>query len=124
MWKAPDRKKGEVSQSFNDGIVQICRTTDGGAAGYRPVPVLEERFTLRFAEQRLGINRLYQGRQNQVEIERVIRVPKAGGISTQDVAVIGGTQYRIDTVQAVPEVFPACLDLARVRIVQEYEVML
>ena len=43
----------------------------------RPVPVLEERFALRFAEQRLGINRLYQGRQNQVEIERVIRVPKA-----------------------------------------------
>ena len=90
MWKAPDRKKGEVSQSFNDGIVQICRTTDGGAAGYRPVPVLEERFTLRFAEQRLGINRLYQGRQNQVEIARVIRVQKAGEVLTQDVAVIGG----------------------------------
>ena len=123
MWKAPDRKKGEVSQSFNDGIVQICRTTDGGAAGYRPVPVLEERFTLRFAEQRLGINRLYQGSQNQVEIERVIRVPKAGGISTQDVAVIGGTQYRIDTVQAVLDVYPPCLDLALERITQKAGVM-
>lgn len=123
MWKAPDRKKGEVSQSFNDGIVQICRTTDGGAAGYRPEPVFVERFVLRFAEQRLGINRLYQGRQNQVEIERVIRVPKAGGISTQDVAVIGGTQYRIDTVQAVLDVYPPCLDLALERITQKAGVM-
>ena len=95
---------------------------DGGAAGYRPKQVLKEKFVLRFAEQRLGINRLYQGRQNQVEIARVIRVQKAGEISTQDVAVIGGTQYRIDTVQAVPEVFPACFDLALVRITQEYEV--
>ncbi len=123
MWKAPDRKKGEVSQSFNDGIVQICRTTDGGAAGYRPVPVLEERFTLRFAEQRLGINRLYQGRQNQVEIARVIRVQKAGEVLTQDVAVIGGTQYRIDTVQAVLDVYPPCLDLALERITQKAGVM-
>ncbi len=122
MWKAPDRKKGEVSQSFNDGIVQICRTTDGGAAGCRPKQVLKEKFVLRFAEQRLGINRLYQGRQNQVEIARVIRVQKAGEISTQDVAVIGGTQYRIDTVQAVMDVYPPCLDLALVWITQEYEV--
>ena len=122
MWKAPDRKKGEVSQSFNDGIVQICRTTDGGAAGYRPKQVLKEKFVLRFAEQRLGINRLYQSRQNQVEIARVIRVQKAGEISTQDVAVIGGTQYRIDTVQAVLDVYPPCLDLALVWITQEYEV--
>lgn len=123
MWKAPDRKKGEVSQSFNDGIVQICRTTDGGAAGYRPEPVLVERFVLRFAEQRLGINRLYQGRQNQVEIERVIRVQKAGEVLTQDVAVIGGTQYRIDTVQAVLDVYPPCLDLALERITQKAGVM-
>lgn len=123
MWKAPDRKKGEVSQSFNDGIVQICRTTDGGAAGYRPKQVLKEKFVLRFAEQRLGINRLYQGRQNQVEIARVIRVQKAGEVLTQDVAVIGGTQYRIDTVQAVLDVYPPCLDLALERITQKAGVM-
>lgn len=123
MWKAPDRRKNEVSQSLNDGIAGIFHVTDGAAAGYRPKQVLEEKFSLRFAEQRLGINRLYQSRQNQVEIERVIRVQKAGEISTQDVAVIGGTQYRIDTVQAVPEVWPACLDLALVRITQEYEVI-
>lgn len=123
MWKAPDRRKNEVSQSFNDGIAGIFRVADGAAAGCRPKQVLKEKFTLRFAEQRLGINRLYQSRQNQVEIERVIRVQKAGAISTQDIAVTGGTQYRIDTVQAVPEVFPACLDLALVRITQEYEVM-
>lgn len=123
MWKAPDRRKGEISQGFHDGIAQICRVADGGAAGYRPEPVLVERFVLRFAEQRLGINRLYQGRQNQVEIERVIRVQKAGGISTQDVVIIGGTQYRIDTVQAVPGVYPPSLDLALERITQEYGVV-
>ncbi len=124
MWKAPNRPKHEITQAFNDGIVVIYDVTDMAEPGYQPKKGLTEKISLRFAEQRLGIGRLYQGRQAQVEIERVLRVPRAGDISTQDIAVTGGKQYRIDTIQIVPNTYPPCADLALVRLEQEYEVIL
>lgn len=123
MWKAPNRPKHEVTQPFSDGIVAICAVKDIAKPGYQPVKKLSEKICLRFEEQRLGIQRLYQSRQAQAEISMVIRVPKAGAISPQDIAVLGEKQYRIDTVQKVMDVYPPCLDLALVRIEQEYEVM-
>lgn len=123
MWKAPNRPKYEITQAFNDGIVKIYSVQDEAKPGYKPVQKLSEKITLRFEEQRLGITRLYQSRQAQNEIEKVIRVPKAGNISVKDVAVLEGKQYTIDTIQKVPDVYPPCQDLALVRIEQEIEVM-
>lgn len=56
-------------------------------------------------------------------IVRVIRVPAAGAVSPQDVALLEGKQYRIDTVQKVMEIYPPCVDLALAKIEQEFEVM-
>lgn len=123
MRKKPNRPKRDITQPFNDGIVTVCNVTDAANPGYEPVEKLEEKIKLRYEEQRLGINRLYQSRQAQVEISMVIRVPKVGDISPQDVAILGGKQYRIDTVQKVMDVYPPCVDLALVKIEQEYEVM-
>lgn len=123
MWKAPNRPKREITQTFNDGIVRIYDVKDVTVPGYKPVEKLHETFTLRFEEQRLGITRLYQSRQAQNEIEKVIRVPKAGNISAKNVAIVEGQQYIIDTIQKVMDVYPPCLDLALVRIEQEIEVM-
>lgn len=123
MRKAPNRPKRDITQTFNDGIVSICNATDVANPGYKPVKKLCEKIRLRFEEQRLGINRLYQSRQAQAEISMVIRVPKAGNVSPQDIAVLEGKQYRIDTVQKVMDVYPPCVDLALVRIEQKYEVM-
>ena len=68
MWKAPNRPKHEITQAFNDGIVTICTVCDAAKAGYAPQEKLTEKIMLRFAEQRLGINRIYQSKQAQVEI--------------------------------------------------------
>ena len=123
MWKAPNRPKHEITQAFNDGIVTICAVCDAAKAGYAPQERLTEKIKLRFAEQRLGINRIYQSKQAQVEIVRVIRVPVAGAVSPQDVALLEGKQYRIDTVQKVMEIYPPCVDLALAKIEQEFEGM-
>ena len=123
MWKAPNGPKHEITQAFNDGIVIICTVCDATKAGYAPQEKLTEKIKLRFAEQRLGINRIYQSKQAQVEIVRVIRVPAAGAVSPQDVALLEGKQYRIDTVQKVMEIYPPCVDLALAKIEQEFEVM-
>ena len=89
----------------------------------KPVEKLNLKVKLRYEEQRLGIQRYYSGRQNQAEIERVIRVPRAGKVSSQDVAITeDGHQYRIDMVQAAVDVYPACVDLTLARIDQNYEV--
>lgn len=122
-WKAPYRPtENQITQVFDDGVVSIYSVTDVGAPGYRPVPRPALKITLRYEEQRLGIQRYYQGRQNQVEIERVIRTPRAGHVSNQDIAVTeDGTQYRIDLVQSVDNVWPACQDLTLAKIEQVYD---
>ena len=112
MWKAPHRPKNEVSQTFNDGIVTVFSVEDTAKPGYQPKETPKAKGVLRYEEQRLGIQRYYAGKQNQIDIQRVIRVPKVPGITSQDIAVTeDGQKYRIDLIQAVKDVWPACLDL-------------
>ena len=119
QWKAPYRPSNEISQRFGDGVVTVYSVENDAAPGLKPVEKLHFKAKLRYEEQRLGIQRFYSGRQNQVEIERVIRVPRTGKISSQDVAVTeDGHQYRIDMVQAAVDVYPASLDLTLARIDQ------
>lgn len=120
MWKAPQRPRNEVSQTFNDGIVTVFAVTDTAKPGYQPKETPKAKYILRYSEQRLGIQRYYSGKQNQIDIQRVIRVPKADGITSQDIAVTeAGERYRIDLVQSVPNVWPASLDLTLKRYEQE-----
>lgn len=120
--KQPTRPSNEITQQFNDGVVQIYTLTDSVTDGMQPVPTGTLRLTLRYEEQRLGINRLYLAKQNQVEIERVIRVPRLP-ISNQDGAVTeDGTQYGIESVQSVDGVYPPSVDVALKRITQNFNV--
>lgn len=123
MWKAPNRPRHEISQSFNDGCVVIYEVLDAARPGCRPQPQLVQKYRLRFSDRRLGINRIYMSKQVQQEVERVIRVPKVGDIDARDVAVIGGRQYKIATIQTVQDAYPPCLDVALIRLEQKYEVM-
>ena len=71
----------------------------------------------------MGINRAYLGRQNQVEIERVIRVPHTGKVSPQDIVITeDGKKYRVDLIQIADGIYPTSDDLTLSRIEQKYEV--
>lgn len=125
-WKAPYRPKSdnEITQNFCDGIVKIYSVTDGAQPGYQPRPVLALKCTLRYEEQRLGIRRYYIGRQNQIQIERVIRTPRYGNVTNQDIAVTeDGKQYGIDLVQSVSDVYPVSQDITLAKIEQKFEVI-
>ena len=123
QWRAPHRPDNEITQELNSGVVQIYSVEDSAQPGYQPKPALKLKLTLRYEEQRLGINRLYLSRQNQAEIEKVIRVPRQDSISNQDVAILeSGSQYSIDYTQTVQDVYPPCLDLSLVKVEQNYEV--
>ena len=122
-WRAPHRPDNEITQEMNSGVVKIYSVEDSAQPGYQPKPALKLKLTLRYEEQRLGINRLYLSRQNQAEIEKVIRVPRRDSISNQDVAILeNGSQYSIDYAQTVQDVYPPCLDLSLVKVEQNYEV--
>lgn len=112
MWKAPNRPRHEISQTYNDGIVQIYTAENRADPGYQPVEELRLKISLGYEEQRLGIHRAYLARQNLIRVERVIRVPLAGNVTTQDVAVTeDGQRYRIDLAQVAEGVYPPSVDL-------------
>lgn len=120
MWKAPNRPKHEISQSFNSGLVTIRKIKDTGEPGRLPVATAMYEKTLRYEERKLGIQRYYSGKQNQIEVTRVIRVPDAGVITNQDEAVTeDGNVYKIVMVQMVPDVYPRCLDLTLSEVLQK-----
>lgn len=121
MRKLPFRPSNEITQEFNSGIVTIYTVENSASVGLLPVEHLAETFTVRYEEQRLGINRYYMARQNQIEIQRVIRIPKIA-VNTQDVAITeDNRKYRIDTVQTVQDVYPACIDLTLIAFEQNGE---
>lgn len=117
-WQAPYRPNKQVTQSYNDGVVTVYAVTDSAQPGCQPRPTLVRpaKAVLRYEEQRLGIQRYYDARQNQVEVERVLRTPRTGYITNQDVAVTeDGRQYRIDMVQTVEGIYPPSQDLTLAR---------
>ena len=115
----PDRNRKRVTQPFSDGIVTIFSIKNGGKPGYLPKEVWTEKYKLCYQENRLGVQRLYLGRQNQIEIARVLRVPRVEGVTNQDMAVTqDDRRYRIDAVQTVEGVYPPSLDLSLTRIRQ------
>lgn len=111
----PQRTKGgnEISQAFNDGVVRIytiaALTPDGGV----PKAELQERLRLPYQERKLGIRRYYEAKQNQIQAERVLRIPAPGeDITSQDAArTEDGRLYRIDLVQRSTDTYPPTLDL-------------
>ena len=112
MWRAPNRPNHEITQDYNDGVVTVCAVRDAAPAGFMPKEELVEKYKLLFSEQRVGVMRFNAARQNQINVERVLRVQRVAGITNQDVAITqDGTKYRIDQVQTVPDVYPPSLDL-------------
>lgn len=128
----PFRPGNEISQNFNSGLASIYAVTDTAQPGYRPVETPTLTVKVPFENIKLGIQRYYEAKQNQVEIERVIRVPNPGPqylISNQDIVQLNEwileegespKQYRIELVQMAEGIYPPSLDLTLSRIEQEY----
>ena len=108
-WKAPYRPRSEITQAYNDGVVELYAVSDGARPGYQPVEKPTFKARLRYEERTLGIQRAYLAKQAQAEGARDIAV-------TED-----GRTYRIDLVQSTDGVFPPSMDLTLVRLEQDEE---
>ena len=124
MYRKPNRPAHDITQGFNSGIVKIYKTKNGAQPGHKAVEHLKNPpVTLRYDEQRTGVTRFYAAKQNNIQIDSVIRSPAVPGIDSQDVAVTeDGLQYRIEQIQTVDNIWPACVDISLSKIVQRLEV--
>lgn len=123
MWqhRAPNRPTHDVSQVYNSGICTVYRLEDVAAPGLRPRPQPTQLARLPYEERSLGINRYFAARQNQIQIERVIRVPVSPArISNKDIVQTeDGETYAIEMIQKTIDTYPASLDLSLVAYKQE-----
>lgn len=124
MRKLPFRPDDrQITQPYRDGVVRIYTITDTAQPGYQPNPTPTLVETLFYAERRVGLQRYYSGKQAQVQVERVIRTQTRPAVNPQCIAVTeDGTQYGIELVQQLQDVYPPSMDLTLVRIEQKYEV--
>lgn len=118
--KLPFRPGNEVSQTFNDGLVIVYRLQDEAKPGYMPQPKPVKVALLRYEERRLGLTRYYSAKQNNVDVKRVVRVPRGAPIAAQDIAVTeDGQEFAIDMIQTVDGVWPPSLDLTLAKVSQK-----
>ena len=118
--KMPFRPGNEISQAFNDGLVTVYRLQDDAKPGYMPKPKPVKVALLRYEERRLGLTRYYSAKQNNVDVKRVVRVPRGAPIAAQDIAVTeDGHEYAIDMIQTVDGVWPPSLDLTLAKVSQK-----
>ena len=116
-YRLPNRERNVISQTYNDGIVRIYSAEDAADPGHMPVEQLTLKAMLMYAEQRVGIARIYTAQQYHDDVERVVRVQRAGVIANRDIAETeDGHRYHIAMVQTVDEVYPPSLDLTLTRI--------
>lgn len=108
-------------EPFADGIAHICTVTNIAEDGDRPRDGLKKLHVLPFDYKTVGLTRYIEGRQENVKISSVISVPYRADISTQEIAVLGETQYRIWQAQYIPDTRPPTLKLSLERIVENYE---
>lgn len=112
-----------LTQQFNDGIVDIYSVQNIAESGNMPKDGLKIKISnLRYEERTVGMGRYWTAAQAQVRIEQLLRVPRISSVSTQDIAIVNGQQYKIVQIQYPPGIEPSCMDLSLQRLEASYEV--
>ena len=86
--------------TFNDGLVTTYDTDDNDNI----IPATGRAH--RFGDEKIGINRYYAARQNDIELNKVIHIRRSLSVTTEGAAVIGKTRYKIEHVQQAPYTNP------------------
>lgn len=92
--------------TFKDGICNIFTLDeDGERIG------IDKYTSLGFDNRILGFKRYFEAAANQIDINRVIRIPQVSGINNYDNVEIGTEKYGIKMVQEIYDTNPPSIDL-------------
>lgn len=108
-------------EAFADGIVTVYSVVNIAEEGDRPRDGLRKLLSLPFDYKTVGISRYTRGMQYDAKIAAVISVPLSPQVSTQNVVIIGDTQYSIWQVQRIMDTRPPTLKLSLEKVVENYE---
>lgn len=100
-----------ISQTYNDGYVQIYEAVDTSEPGYAPKLEYRQVYGLRYAERSIGVTRYYAAAQANERIDAVIRCQRVPVSSLNVAKLPDGNMYRITLVQHPAGVVPASMDL-------------
>lgn len=106
---------------FNDGVTDIYAVENIAEKGDRPKDGLSIKYHLRFGYETIGVKRNYEAMQAQVQLSEMISVSMHRDISSQDVAIINGVQYRIEQVQHKTDTLPPSSLLSLSRLEADYD---
>lgn len=110
------------SQTFNDGMLIAYRTKNVAEPGDQPLNKIQEKGRLRYEKLKVGLNRYWTGKQNNVEIAMFLRVPDRFEINPQDIIVPNdGFQYEVKQAQPHMVLGTPCTDLSLARTETDYE---
>lgn len=115
----------QIDQQYDDGVIKVYGTKDISAPGeYENIQTVVKHSRVCYQDRTVGYNRFMQGRQIDMEISRLIRIPKLSDIHTFDVIETeDGEQFQIEQIQRPSEVYPASLDLSLSIVKQRVEVV-
>ena len=108
-------------EAFADGRVTVYYVVDIAEVGDRSRDGLRKLPSLPFDYKTVGISRYTRGMQYDAKIAAVISVPLSPQVSTQNVVIIGDTQYSIWQVQRIMDTRPPTLKLSLEKVVEDYE---
>lgn len=109
-------------QTYNDGICRIAALENIATPGNQPREGLRVRADrVPYERRRVGVQRFYSARQENTEIEMVIRIPGAFPVSTQDICIIDNRQYGIYQAQDALDIIPPAKDLSLRRLEEHYD---
>ncbi len=86
--------------TFNDGIVKVYETDDDDCI------ISNSERLFRFGDRTVGVKRFYAAYQNDINLERVIHIPRAADMTTEKAVVIDNTRYKVEQVQQLTDTYP------------------
>jgi len=92
-------------ETFNDGVLDVYEKDEQGEISLKIRGV-------RFANRVIGAKRLVAASQLKMDFSNLIRIPKIDSITTYDVIIMNGFQYKIMQIQHLYETNPPTSDLS------------
>lgn len=112
------------TQTFNDGILSVYSVANTAAKGRMPNETITiKEANLRFTKRVVGMTRFYLGLQSDAKIDKLLRCQLIKSVTTFDVVIVEGKQYKIKQIQEPPDMDPPCMDLSLELIEAKYNIL-
>lgn len=109
---------------FNDGVANFYQVGNIAIKGNKPEKGLKQisKVSIRYSEEIVGMSRYWAAKQDNVKIDRMIKLPRVDCINANQVVVLtNGLQYKIKQIQYKKEDIPV-MALSLEEIGELYEV--